>query len=220
MMNKIILIPKNLLLHLILFMHLASCNNNNDGAASKPAAEPKPAAVASYYLPVPPGWTTERISFPIEFAPGINYKGTEDLRFAKGWDNVNSEEHWCYAFAWWLDGKPQINEIILQKNLTEYYSGLVGLNVMEKKIPANKVVPTVATITLVPSMKGDNTTYTGRISMLDYHSENAIILNCMIHVKDCDTKEHTGILVEISPRPFDHAVWKQLNALNTNFSCD
>jgi hypothetical protein len=219
MFMKIILVVKRLLLPLLLLINLAYCNNNDNPDKNKPASAVTATPVGSYYLQVPTGWTTELIPFPIGFAPGIGYKGMEDLRFAKGWGDIISDEHWCYAFTWWLDGKPVINEGTLQQNLTEYYTGLVNRNINKKSIRENKIVPTVASIKTMATMSGDIATFTGTISMLDYHSENPIILNCMIHIKKCDTKDHTALLFQISPKPFDHLVWKQLNMLNTNFTC-
>jgi hypothetical protein len=215
---KMILVINNLFLSLLLVINLVSCNNKNNPEKNKPEPSVTRAPTASYYLPVPAGWTKELISFPIDFAPGIRYKGMEDLRFAKGWGDVTSDEHWCYAFAWWLDGKPEINEGTLQQNLTEYYTGLVNRNTDKKSI-THKTVPTVVTVKSMATMSGDIATYTGTISMLDYHSENPIVLNCMIHIKNCGTKDHEALLFQISPRPFDHLVWKQLNTLNANFSC-
>jgi hypothetical protein len=40
-------------------------------------------------------WGKEIIQIPFWFAPEINYKGHEDIRFAKGWADINS--------AWLLD---------------------------------------------------------------------------------------------------------------------
>src|SRR5215471_14982261 len=65
---------------------------------------------APYFLPTPQGWTSEIIPFPIEFAPSINYSGVEDLRFTAGWGNAQTDEYWSYAFLWWLEGSPEINE--------------------------------------------------------------------------------------------------------------
>ncbi|MCW3093565.1 MAG: hypothetical protein JWP81_4634 [Ferruginibacter sp.] len=215
---EIIRFAQKTLLYLLLLAGLTSCNNNTGDHKSKTVAATN-TPTASYYLQTPMGWTTERISFPIDFAPAISYKGTEDLRFAKGWGDINSDEHWCYAFVWWLDGKPAINEMVLQQNLTEYYNGLVKRNIIERKIPQNKVIPTEVIVKKIATTSGDIVTYTGTIQMLDYLDEKPILLNCTIHVKSCDTKDHTALLFQISPKPRDHAAWKPLEMLNLNFSC-
>src|SRR5215210_3056720 len=72
---------------------------------------------APYHLPIPKDWTIERFLIPIAFAPQIQYKGVEDIRFAPGWANVKSEEYWSYAFLWWLDGSPETNSQIIEENL-------------------------------------------------------------------------------------------------------
>ena len=73
--------------------------------------------VFSYKLDVPAGWNVERIPFPIDFAPGINYTGVEDLRFTPGWEDLTSEEHWSYAFLWWLDEGQRLMLIFCRKTL-------------------------------------------------------------------------------------------------------
>jgi hypothetical protein len=213
-MNKLqFVLQKGLFLLLLV---TAACNPTTN---EKHKTVTKQKNAESYYLPVPTGWTTETMPFPIEFAPGIPFTGTEDLRFAKGWGDIISEEHWCYAFAWWISGKPTIDEGLLKKYLEEYYGGLVGRNIIRQKIAANKVVPVVASVKRLTTMNGDNATYKATISMLDYHAEVPINLNCMIHLKACNATAHSALLFQLSPKPYDHPVWKVLNTLNTSFNC-
>ena len=61
-------------------------------------------------------------------------------------------------------------------------------------------------------------TYSGTIAILDYHSQQPITLNCLIHVKDSKTNNHTAIYFEISPKPFTHPVWQKLNAMGDRFN--
>jgi hypothetical protein len=35
-----------------------------------------------FYMPVPDGWRTETIPFPLDFAPELKYEGVEELRFS------------------------------------------------------------------------------------------------------------------------------------------
>ena len=46
------------------------------------------------------------------FAPSIKYKGVEDIRFTPGWGKAGSEEYWTYAFLWFLDDEPFVNNEI------------------------------------------------------------------------------------------------------------
>jgi hypothetical protein len=42
---------------------------------------------APYIFPLPQNWGTEKINFPITFAPKIAFKGVEELRFTPGWND-------------------------------------------------------------------------------------------------------------------------------------
>lgn len=189
----------------VIFLPFLSHGQNNEEASP-------------YTLTVLPGWRVERIPFPIDFAPQLKYEGVEELRFAPGWDDVNSEEHWSYSFLWWLKGKPEIDAKILQSNLTDYYSGLVARNITKRNIPADKVVPTTAKIKKVKTASNDLETYEGTVSMLDYHTQKPMVLNCKIHVKDSKTPNNTAIYFELSPTPFSHSIWKKLNETGDSFS--
>jgi hypothetical protein len=174
--------------------------------------------VAPYTLTIPTGWDTEHFPLPPDFAPRMTYKGVEDLRFAPGWGDSTSNGYWSYTYLWWLDGKPKIDANSLQTNLKEYYSGLVGRNITSRKIPSGKVVPTEVMIKKIKTATGDIETYSGNIQMLDYMTQHRIVLNTFIHVKDCGQK-HTAVFVEISPKPFSHAIWQQFYKIAEGFQC-
>jgi hypothetical protein len=172
-----------------------------------------------YNLSIPNGWNVERFSLPPDFAPQITYKGIEDLRFTPGWEDTLSEEHWSYAYLWWLEGNPKINEVILQENLKAYYSGLIGRNIPRRNIPSNKIVPTNVIIKKVKTASNDMETYSGTINMLDYIAQRPIALNCLVHIKSCKTQNRTGVLFEISPKSFGHSIWKEFDNIEATFDC-
>jgi hypothetical protein len=174
--------------------------------------------ISPYNLAIPAGWDLERFSLPPDFASQINFKGVEEVRFAPGWGDIKSQEHWSYSFLWWLEGTPKIDAIILQSNLKAYYTGLVTRNIWSRNIPADKIVPTIAIIKKIKTTSNDLETYSGTISMLDYHSQEPIILNCMIHVKDIKVTNHAAIYFEISPKAFSHIVWKKMNEIGNSFN--
>ncbi|HTE27943.1 hypothetical protein [Flavitalea sp.] len=165
------------------------------------------------------GWGIERFLIPIEFAPGIKYSGIEDVRFTKGWGEATSNEYWSYAFLWYLDGKPVINERDVEKNLAMYYDGLIGRNVEPRKIPADLVKPTKVTVKKIATHKGDLSTFSGTIDMLDYMQQKPVTLNCIVHQKLCDGQNKTFVFHEISLRPLTDSVWTALNTLWTDFDC-
>jgi hypothetical protein len=167
-----------------------------------------------YKLDTPRGWSTERFSLPPEFAPQIAYKGTEDLRFAHGWADGAHEEHWAYAFLWWLDGRPQFTAERLQACLKDYYNGLVGRNIGPRKIPKDKLVPVKTSFRIISTQPGDKTTFSGTVYMLDYLTQTPMTLHVLVHWKYLRAPDHTALFFEVSPRPFDHHIWQQLGELN------
>jgi hypothetical protein len=157
---------------------------------------------------------------PIEFAPQIPYQGVEDLRFTPGWGDSTSNEYWTYSFLWYLDGKPETNAEIIAKNLEHYYTGLIGRNIEKRKIPAEKIFTPKTSFKEIETGKGDIKTFQGTIYMLDYMQQEPITLNCIVHLKACETlKDKTFIFYEISPKPLTDNIWQQLNNLNTSFNC-
>jgi len=173
--------------------------------------------VAPYFLPTPNGYTTEVIPFPIEFAPSINYNGVEDLRFTAGWGNAATEDYWSYAFLWWLEGAPEINENVVTNNLEAYYSGLVGRNIKPRNIPENKIVPVQVKVTPTAATAGDAQTFEGAVYMLDYMQQKPITLHVRVHVRTCDNK--TVVFHEISPQPYNNVTWKALDEIWNGFKC-
>ncbi len=172
-----------------------------------------------YLLPVPKGWQTEVFALPPDFAKQIPYKGVEELRFFPGWGDPNSEEHWSYAFLWSLDGKPDVDAHALQDNLKILYTGLVGRNIVPRKIPKEKLFPVEVNIQLAKTSAGDLKTFAGTVHMLNYINQTPMILNLRIHLKDCPDKTHSIVLFEISPKSADHPNWQKLDQLNTDFKC-
>jgi hypothetical protein len=174
---------------------------------------------APYTLAFPDGWGVERFLIPIEFAPGIPYKGVEDIRFTPGWGNVKSDEYWSYAFLWYLNEVPITNEAVIQTNLNAYYTGLIGRNIEKRKIPAEKLFPVKTSMKEEKAGSGDVKTFRGSISMLDYMEQRPITLNCMVHVKSCAGQSKGFIFYEISPKPLTDKVWASLDLIGRSFDC-
>lgn len=175
--------------------------------------------VPPYQLTIPDRWGVERIAFPIEFAPQIPYKGTEDLRFAPGWAKPESDDYWSYTFLWWLEGSPTIDATTLQENLKTYYSGLVGRNISGRNIPADKVIPTNAVITKIKATGNGETAYVGTIRMLDYMAQRPMTLQCSITIKNCKDQNRTAVFVALSPKLPNHPIWKELTNIKDSFKC-
>jgi hypothetical protein len=174
--------------------------------------------IPPYTLDLPRGWDLERFSLPADFARGMTVKGIEDLRFTPGWADTSSEQHWSYAYLWWLDNPTEITASNLQQNIQEYYTGLVGRNIISRNIPENRQVKTTVMIKKEKTVNKDIQTFTGSIRMLDYMTLKPVVLNVLIHVKQC-SEGHTPVFVEVSPRSFKHPVWGEFDKIEKAFYC-
>jgi len=170
---------------------------------------------APYNLPIPRTYTIERFLIPISFAPSINYKGVEDIRFTPGWGNIKTHEYWTYAFLWWLDGTVTMDSAIIENNLKAYYTGLAKVN----NVPADKQVVVKTKFNKAKTASGDLNTYTGTIDMTDYMTKSPLTLNAVVHVRRCEAENKTVIFYQVSPKPFTHSNWADLNSLWVEFKC-
>ena len=75
-------------------------------------------------LTYPSEWRFEHISFPLDFAPNINWKGFEELRFSPSMFKKKSTEYFTYYFALQIEGKKKLTAQDLETFLTQYYRGL------------------------------------------------------------------------------------------------
>jgi hypothetical protein len=83
------------------------------------------AACAPAKWPVPAGWRSEVIPFPIDFAPTLAHRGVEELRFPPGFFDPASPARWSYAFVWRLEDPAELAPDALAAELTVYFQGLV-----------------------------------------------------------------------------------------------
>ena len=84
------------------------------------ALQSSPAVPAAILPPAPAGWRSERLTFPLDFAPAIDLSGIEDLRFAPGMFQPGSESYFSYALALHLEGDVEIDLAFLQRFLDDY----------------------------------------------------------------------------------------------------
>lgn len=174
---------------------------------------------APYYLPIPKDWSIERFLLPPSFAPSIQYKGVEDIRFTPGWAKSESKEYWSYAFLWFLDGTQSFDAKTLENHLAAYYTGLFKINTDKTQIDPAKLIPEKVSVHESKTRKGDRKTFEGTVKMNDYMTKKPISLNVLIHVKYCEAQNKTFVFFELSPQPYSDAVWKGLNQLWLDFKC-
>ncbi len=82
-------------------------------------------ACAPAKWPVPTGWRSEVIPFPLDFASTLAHRGVEEIRFPPGFFDPASPARWSYVFAWRLDDPAELAPDALAAELTTYFRGLV-----------------------------------------------------------------------------------------------
>ena len=106
---------------------------------------------------------------------------------------------------------------VIGRNMEAYYSGLIKVN--GSAIPADQILPVKASFNEIALDGSDFQTFMGVISMTDYMKKAPIELRCRIHVRSCAGLDKTLIFYELSPRPFAHGIWRELEGLWSRFSC-
>jgi len=83
------------------------------------------AAAAATLIPAPDDWRKESFAFPLQFAPGIPYQGTEYLRFHPGWDQFADETGFSYVVLWDVKAVP-VEPPDIEDHLETYFNGLMS----------------------------------------------------------------------------------------------
>ena len=167
-----------------------------------------------YSLPLPEKWKSETIPFPIDFAPSIPYQGIEEIRFTPGWGDANSNDYWGYTFLWFVDGTPQINTGLLNAYLTTYFDGLYHSN---NKSSPDSTGFTKTTIEKIATATGDQETYSGKISTLNFLTKKPIIFFTTVHIQNYSVAKSSALFFEISPKPYENPVWQELDNIVQGF---
>lgn len=125
---------------LVLALALLGCHGA-DPAKPAPAKATAPAPT----WPVPQGWRSEVIRFPLDFAPSLPHRGYEDLRFPPGMFDPAAPGYWSYAFAWRTDDPAELDATALAAELTTYFRGLIAAVDDKHRITARDEIAVEAT---------------------------------------------------------------------------
>ena len=69
-------------------------------------------------------WKGERITLPPAFAPAMKLKGIEEIRFAPGMFQAQSESFFSYAFVFSVTKDQELTPAVIQQEMLVYYRGL------------------------------------------------------------------------------------------------
>ncbi|KAG1654432.1 hypothetical protein GQR58_025057 [Nymphon striatum] len=122
-------------------------------------------------------WGKEIIKVPFWFAPKIDYQGYEDIRFAKGWEDINSSGFWTLVFAWDINLKTKPTTKFFEGNIKRYFDGLM------KVVNENDtlILPKTKVSFIENKTNSEKTTFTGTIETYDaFTTKKMIALNVTI----------------------------------------
>lgn len=168
----------------------------------------------SQTLPAPKGWQKEKFALPPAFAPTIPFKGSEDIRFSPEWAKKNTDGYWTYCFVWSIAELKPLSVTTLEKSLHDYYTGLIKTNLKEAKIDTTIATPVKVQLHKIAADKTDRLAFEGKVEMMDYMTQDPIVLNFRIHIKkEIYWGNFSAIFLEASPQSYNHKVWVEMDEI-------
>ncbi len=168
-------------------------------------------------LNAPENWKSEIIPFPLGFAQQIDFVGFEDLRFAPEWNDSGSEEFWTYTFVWYIETYGAMTESKLTETFNSYYDGLMGVDIANQSdtTKSNQLDETLCLF--VKTNEG----FSGKMRVYDrFFTKDYITLNIKVKESFCPETNKQIISCDISPKAFDHEVWKLFDEVSLKVKCD
>ena len=191
------------------------------------AQEAKP--VAEEKLGFKTDWKGERITLPPSFAPEMELKGIEVIRFAPGMFDARSDSFFSYAFVFSVSADQKLTQEVIQKETLTYYRGL-SKNVLKGKgveVDASKftfALEKAKAVTEAPESVAKPETVTQYSGKLEWVEPFATAKAQTLHFEiqawgDSDTKRNY-LFVCTSPRSPGETdpVWKTLRGLRRSFT--
>ena len=173
-----------------------------------------------YTFTAPKNWTKELIVFPLDFAPSIQNRGFEDIRFSPGWGDSTSYQKWAYAFVWWLNDSTTITEDQLKTELEAYYTGLSKRRAIAEKQDTSAFRAAQALVQKTTTLKGEIETFYATVFFYDAQvTKKPGELYFKIYHKDCQDKTRTLLFFEVAENSYTAPVWLELDKINEEFKC-
>ncbi|BDD11442.1 hypothetical protein FUAX_38740 (plasmid) [Fulvitalea axinellae] len=146
-------------------------------------------------LPGPSEWRYERIAFPIDFAPELDYNGYEELRFSPGMFKTYSDDFFSYAFAFKLDSISNFGQGDLRELLNGYYSGLTkSMSKGRRRYDPNDI-----TVFVIKSPQEGR--YTVKLNLVQYFTKRRRRLALNLDVMTFTREGDTYVYATASPLP-------------------
>ena len=178
-------------------------------AAAAPRAQ-RPAGGTATILKEPAEWRLETMVIPPGFAPDVKLKGTEEIRFAPGMFDNQSDTYFTCVIAIVADGAPVLGAAEIKDFLEKYYRGLSTGRAQRTGL---KVDPAQmnAVVNPVPDAEGR---FVAQVDFFDSFSDGRkITLNVEAQTIPIAAKQQTCLLLLVSPTAKDNAAWQTLRGI-------
>ena len=175
-----------------------------------------------YTFTAPESWRKEVVTFPLSFAPELDYEGHGDVRFAPGMFTTGAEDFWTYSFVWWLPLDTEITPDRLSVDMNAYFSGLANLIMKsrEQEVPDHKAFAHFQMSDNPHASGSRNMALEGRVETLDaFATQKPVALNAKVELIPCLAQDRIALIFGFSPQPFSHENWNTLNQIKAGFQC-
>ena len=168
-------------------------------------------------LKEPANWEFERFTLPPEFAPGISYKGAEELRFAPGMFKKDSTTYFTYAFVAQLDNVTAISQTDIRDYLLNYYKGLCKITARDRKLVIDTTQITAA-VEKKRDIPANETIYNASVNIFGVFADGAPVkLNLEVKVIMDAAAKRSYLVFIASPREKTDDIWKTLYRIQKEF---
>lgn len=170
----------------------------------------------STILNSPTEWKFEKIDFPPEFAPDLNYEGLEEIRFAPGMFDAASESYFTYAFVVAIDNMDKFQQSEMMGFLYKYYRGLCKAVAEDKKMEVD-VSKIFATVRMYDTSNKFRQDYKAQVNFFDaFTNGQEVKLNMDIQVFRKKKCQKIFIVALVSPKLFNEPLWTELYQIRNN----
>ncbi|PKV51215.1 hypothetical protein ATE84_3289 [Aquimarina sp. MAR_2010_214] len=167
-------------------------------------------------LSAPENWKGEVIEFPLEFATSLQYSGIEYVRFAPEWGEESSSDYFSYVFLWNLSEDPQLSAKKLESEIETYFDGLMSSVSKMNPEQNNEISKSKAFFEKV-----NDSLYVGKILTYDaFTTKKEVNLNITVSYSMCELQNKHLVLFNISPKPYQHQIWKKLKKVTATINCN
>lgn len=160
--------------------------------------------------PVPAGFRSETLAFPLSFAPALDFEGVEEIRFSPGFAKRSAPDYFTYSFVWYVKHGPVVDASSLEGALEMYFEGLM------KSVAKKSDYPT--TVKILPAQGEAN--HTLQVDTWDaFHTKRPLRLLVDVYELSSPRAELDQSRVfyfEASPKLRDESVKQLLTPLRTS----